>query len=337
MREFAAFVILDGLLLFGLFYAVTFLLALAQQHSTVQGLMQRLRNARLGTGSLYAAGWGAITPFCSCSTIPIFSAMVRARIRFGIAMTFLLSSPLVDEATVIVMATYFGLPFTALFILLTGVFSMGAGIALDLLGFGRFVKERVDEEVPGEVTGGDEWRATIPLRARAKFAEVLARNEVRAVAPYIVIGLLVGGAIHGFIPETWIAKLTERISPVLLIPIMAVLGAPLYFNTAAAVPVAFALTEKHLPVGAVMAFLVAGSATSAPEMILLVKMFRPRLMVAYVVAAVSIAIAIGYIFNAISWNVQPAPRARLDAPRPATVQMSNATPRIITMRVLTAS
>lgn len=299
MREFVTFVLLDGLLLFGLFYGVTFLLALAQQHAGVQGLMLRLQSARLGSGNVYAAVAGAVTPFCTCSTIPVLSGMLRANIRFGVSMTFLISSPLISEAGVIVMARYFGLTYTALFVLLAFVFSIAAGIALDLFGFSRDLRAREEEEVPGEVTGGVTGNAVVPWQVKFRFAAILARNELRSVAGYILVGLLIGGTIQGFIPEGWTSAVTGGVSPIALVPIMALLGVPLYFNMAAAVPVAFALAEKNFDVGAVMAFLVAGGGLSAPELVLLAKLFKPRLLLAYIVAMFSIAIVIGYIFSAI--------------------------------------
>jgi uncharacterized membrane protein YraQ (UPF0718 family) len=300
MEAFFTFVLLDGLLLFGLFYGVTFLLALAQQHPGVQGLMRRLQSARLGSGNVYAAVAGAVTPFCTCSTIPVLSGMLRAGIRFGVSMTFLISSPLISEAGIIVMARYFGLSNTALFVALSFVFSIVVGILLDVMGYSRYLRPREEEVVPGEVVGGAGATGTVPWGVKVRFASVLARNELRSVAGYILVGLLIGGTIQGFIPEGWTAVVTEHVSPIALVPIMALIGVPLYFNMAAAVPVAFALAEKNFDVGAVMAFLVAGGALSTPELILLAKLFRPRLLVAYIVAMLSIAIVIGYIFSALN-------------------------------------
>ena len=297
MREFLIFVLLDGTLLFGLFYGITFLVALAQQQSGVQNMTERLRTAPLGKGNLYAAGAGAVTPFCSCSTIPVLSGMLRARIRFGICLTFLMASPLVNEAVIIVMGKYFGVMHTATFIGLTLAIPVLAGIGLDVFGFGRFVIHGAAEEVPGRVVDSDVAAMQIPWRARVRFAEMLARTEVRGIFWYLLVGLAIGGVIHGFIPEAWILSLTTMVKPIYLIPLMALLGAPLYFNITAAVPIAFALTEKQLGIGPVVAFLVAGAGLSIPEMALLAKLFRPQLLAAYVVTMLLTAITIGYIFQ----------------------------------------
>jgi uncharacterized membrane protein YraQ (UPF0718 family) len=211
-------------------------------------------------------------------------------------MTFLMASPLVNEAVIIVMASFFGLWHTALFVLLALGFPILAGIGLDLLGAQSLLKEHLEEEVPGEVAQREGQKVEIPWKAKVRFAEVVARTEIKSVAGYILIGLLVGGAIHGFIPQDWIVSLNETVGTVALVPLMAVLGAPLYFNMPAAVPVAFALTEKGLSFGAVMAFLVAGGGMSIPEMALLVKLFKPRLLAIYIATMLATAISMGYIF-----------------------------------------
>jgi hypothetical protein len=297
IREFVWYVVKEGILLYGLFYGLTLVLAVAQQYTGVRQFMQRLRNAKLGMGNVYAAVVGAPMPFCACSTIPVLSGMLRMHIRFGICITFLMASPIVNEAVVIVMARYFGLLKTGLFIFLGILFPIIGGIALDWLGFGRFVKENIEEEIPGEVIGEDGHAATFSWGARLRFANIVALNEVRAIFFYLLLGLVIGGVIHGFIPEDWIVMMTRKVPPALLVPVMALVGAPLSFNLAAVIPVAFALTEKHLPFGPVLAFLVAGGALSIPEFFLLAKLFRPQLMIAYAVSVILVAIAMGYVFS----------------------------------------
>lgn len=301
LREFVKFVVLDGMLLIGLFYGITLLVALLQQNTGANSLTNRLREARLGSGNVYAALAGAVTPFCSCSTIPVFSGMLRARIRFGIAITFLLASPLVNEAVIIVMGKYFGLTYVLAFVGLAVLLPVVLGIVMDWMGLQKYLSDFQDISIPGEVAGGGSAEAiSIPFKARLAFANVLARSEVKAVLPYIMLGLLAGGFIHGFVPEAWVVSLTQRIPGPLLVPIMAVLGAPLYFNMAAAVPIAFALTEKGLSLGAVTAFLVAGAGMSIPEMLLLLKLFKPPFLVAYAIAMLLASISMGYMISFIA-------------------------------------
>jgi uncharacterized protein len=297
MGKFVSFVLVEGALLFGLFYGVSLVLALAQQYAGMRQFMERLRHAKLGMGNVYAAVMGAPVPFCACSTIPVLSGMLRMHVRFGICITFLMASPIVNEAVVIVMARYFGLSKTALFVFLGIVFPIMAGIALDLLGFGRFVRERIEDEIPGEVTEGDRPKTGIPWVARIRFANLVALTEVRGIFVYLLIGLVIGGVIHAFVSPARIVSVTQKVPSALLVPVMAVVGAPMSFNLAAVVPVAFALTEKKLPFGPILAFLVAGGALSIPEFFLLAKLFRPQLMVAYAVSVIMVAIAMGYVFS----------------------------------------
>lgn len=296
MRNFISFLAVEGPLLFGLFYAMTLVIAFAQQYAGAQQLMEKLRRMKLGVGNVYAAVIGAPVPFCACSTIPVLSGMLRLGITFGICITFLMASPLVNEGVVIVMGRYFGLSKTMLFIALGMFFPIVFGIVLHMLGFGQFVRERIDEEIPGEVVGRGGIRASIPLVARLRFANLAALNEVRSIAPYLAIGLIMGGVIHGFIPQGWILRVTQGVPAVALVPILTVVGAPLSFNLAAVIPVAFALTEKRLPFAPILSFLVAGGGLSIPEIFLLAKLFRPPLVVAYIVSVLLVAMAMGYVF-----------------------------------------
>lgn len=297
MKDAILFIIADGLLLVFLFYVVTMIVALLQQQASLSGLTERLRNASLFRGAVAATVAGAVTPFCSCSTIPVFSGMLRAQIRFGTAMTFLMASPLVSESVIIVMAKFYGLTYMVLFVVLASIFPILFGVVLDLAGFGKYLREQPDLNIPGMVTDSAVPAMKIPFKARLRAAEMLARTEVKAVLPYIVVGLLIGGAIHGFVPQEWIVKLNQTVPTWLLIPLMAVVGSPLYLNMAAAVPVAFALTEKGLDLGAVMAFLVAGAGMSIPEMSLLSKLFKKELLGAYVLAMLATATGMGYLFS----------------------------------------
>ena len=297
LRAFLSYVVIEGALLYSLFYAVTLVLAIGQQYAGVRQLMGRLRNTKLGIGNVYAAVVGAPVPFCACSTIPVLSGMLRMNIRFGICITFLMASPLVNEAVVIVMVRYFGLKRTALYVLMGIVFPIIAGIALDLLGMGRFVKSNIEEEIPGEVIHSDVLKTDIPWRARLRFANIVAITEVRSIFYYLLIGLFIGGLIHGFVPPDWVVDITNRVPPALLVPMMAIVGAPMSFNLAAVVPVAFALVEKHLAFGPILAFLVSGGALSIPEFFLLSKLFRPVLMIIYAASVILVAIAMGYFFT----------------------------------------
>lgn len=301
INEFIKFVIVDGAVLFTLFFVVSFIVALLQQNTSMAVLTQRLSTMRYGVGHVYAALGGAITPFCSCSTVPVLSGMVRAQIRFGVCFTFLLASPLVNEAVMVVMWQYFGASYLIWFLLLALSLPVVFGVLADGVRLEKYLRaqpvqyqEMEDRELISTQKG-----SKIPLSAKMKFSLAISKNETYAMLPYLGIGLLIGGAIYGFVPDEFITGLQANVDQSLLVVIMALLGIPFYFNILAVLPIAFALTEKGVGIGAVTAFLVSGAGTSLPELILLFKLFKTQLLLAHVGAVFLAAIAIGMFFTVL--------------------------------------
>lgn len=289
--------ILDGTILIALFYGVTFIIVLLQQHLATNKKMTKLATAPMGVGNVYAALAGAVTPFCSCSTVPVLSGMMQARIRFGFCFTFLMASPLVNEAVIIVMWRYFGWQYILSFVILALLLPIVFGIIVDSLRLDRFVRDLYKEkEIPGEIKTSTNTQFAIPLRAKLKFAALMSRNETISILPYLAVGLLIGGLIHGFVPDKWIMNLSNQFSVPTLILLMAVLGIPFYFNLMTVIPVAFALTEKGIGIGPITAFLVAGAGTSLPELILLFKLFRTELLVIHVFLMWLAAVFMGFFY-----------------------------------------
>ncbi len=297
MKEFIYFILVDGLLLVGLFYSVTFVVTLIREQISSQELNVKLLKLPLGIGNLYAAIFGAITPFCSCSTVPIFSGMIKSNIRFGISITFLIASPLVSEAVVIMMIGLFGLKYTIGFISLSITLPILIGIIFDKLNLDKFLRRDQIRNtlIPGYIETREVKK--IPLKAKLKFASLISRNELREIFPYLLIGLFIGGAIYSFVPREFVISIGRDISPPVMVLIMTLIGAPLYINMTSALPIAFALFEKGIGIGPITAFLIAGAGTSVPEMILLLKLFRVRLLISYVIAVILSAISIGLFFT----------------------------------------
>lgn len=297
MKDFIQFVVLDGLLLVSLFFGVTFLIAMLQQSASGSNIMGKLTSAPMGLGNVYAAVGGAITPFCSCSTVPVLSSMLRARVRFGFAFTFLMASPMVNEAALIVMLRYASPLYVLSFLTLTMAFPILFGMMADKMSMARYLLPiGGGEDVAGRVEGG-ALGGEIPLAAKMRFAAAIGRNEVKGALPYLAAGLVVGGLIHGFVPDTLIMNVADKFSPTSLVVVMALLGIPLYFNMVTVVPIAFALAEKGVGLGPMMAFLVAGAGTSIPEMILLLKLFKKQLVLFHIVTMFVSAVVIGLLFN----------------------------------------
>ena len=305
MERVLEFLLTQGVMLVALFYGVTFLVALAQQNATVGRVMDSMAaNPTLGMSNVYAAIGGAITPFCSCSTVPVLSSMLRTGIRFGVCLTFLMASPLVNEALIVVMWRYFGIEYMLMFIAAALTIPVVVGIVYDLLGLAVHIRPESLKSYAIAGGGGlDDLAAPgmqeVSFQTKARFAAGIAKNEIISVFPYLLIGLIIGGLIYGFVPEGWIQNLSNNYSELTLILIMAALGVPFYFNIVLVLPVAFALTEKGLGLGPITAFLVAGAGTSLPEMILLLKLFKVKLLIWYVGAMVVTAVIMGYMFSLV--------------------------------------
>lgn len=301
MREFIHFLLFEGTLLIGLFYLVTFLLVLVRERWSSSAMMASLTTLPLVQGSTYAAVLGGITPFCSCSTVPVFTGMLRSNIRFGIAFTFLMASPLVNEMMVVIMMKFAGLKHTLSFVALALFFPILYGVIFDKLNFARLLKEGASRggEIPGYVGTAAE-QEPVPFAARLRFAALASRLELREVLPHLGLGLLVGGAIYGFVPNDWIMSVRTSVSEPVLIVTMALIGVPLYLNITTALPIAFALVDKGVGIGPIMALLVAGAGTSLPEMILLLKLFRVRLLLAFMAAVTVAAVLMGFFFSYVA-------------------------------------
>lgn len=292
------FIVQEGTLLAFLFLAVAFAVALAQQ-----GLGQRLNDAlgrtSLQTGAVLAAAAGAVTPFCSCSTVPVLSGMLRARLRLGVCFTFLIASPVINEGVLLVLLREFSWATAVVFLVVAGGLSVVFGVLVDRMGMARFVRlaPAADTGDAVRISAGGAVSAT-PWAVRMRFAAHTAINELRGAAPYLAVGIAVGAVIYGYVPEAALVELQHRFPGWVLIVVMALAGVPFYVNATMVVPIALALLAKGISIGPVAAFLVSAAGTSVPEMILLAKLFKAPLVVSHLLAIVLSATGIGL---ALEW------------------------------------
>lgn len=297
-RVMVEFVVYEGALLALLFFWIAFAIALLQQ-SLGNRLNDALGRTSLEKGAVLAATAGAVTPFCSCSTVPVLSGMLRARVRFGACFTFLIASPVINEGVLLVLLREYSLAIAVVFLFVAGALSVGFGILVDKMGFARFVRLAaaggdIDDAV--RVSGSGD-SPSVPWGVRIRFALMAAWNELRTSAPYLAIGIVVGALIFGYVPQDAIAQLQHQFPGMLLIVVMAIVGLPFYVNATMVIPIAVALLSKGVSIGPVAAFLVSAAGTSIPEMILLTKLFRAPLVVSHVVAIVVSATVIGVVLE----------------------------------------
>ncbi len=258
----------------------------------------RVRHALAGRnvvkGAAAAAGFGIITPFCSCSAVPLFIGFVEAGVPLGVTFAFLIASPMVNEVALVLLWGLFG-PAIAIAYLVAGLtVAMVAGLLIGRLGLERYVEPYVYEVHTGAAI---EMRLTMEQRVRD--AWISTRQIVRRVAPWVVIGIALGALIHGFAPMDLVAQVGGRSNP-LAVPLVIMLGVPLYANAAGTIPIVEALLGKGLPIGTVLAFMMAVTALSIPELLILRRVMKRQLIATFVIVVASGIVVVGYLFNLFS-------------------------------------
>jgi uncharacterized membrane protein YraQ (UPF0718 family) len=278
------------LLLTGIIFLVTVL----RSFMSVERTRALLGGRREGVGNVAAAGLGVVTPFCSCSAVPAFIGFVAAGVPLGVTLSFLIASPLVNEVAIVMLWGLFGWQITLLYIGAGLVIASVAGYILGRLHLESWVEPFVFEtRLRGKIidpSKGLSWDDRIQM-GREEVGVIL-----RKIWPYLLVGIGLGAVIHGWVPADWFA--THATGP-FGVPIAVGLGVPLYSNAAGVLPLVEALHARGLPMGTVLAFMMAVVALSLPEMILLRRVLKPRLIATFVGVVATSIIAIGYLFNII--------------------------------------
>ena len=279
-----------ALLLTGVIYVVTVL----RSFMSVERTRALLGGRHEGVGNVAAAGLGVVTPFCSCSAVPVFIGFVSAGVPLGVTLSFLIASPMVNEVAIVLLFGLFGWKTTALYIGFGLAIATVAGTVLGKLHLERWVEPFVFEtKLRGKVIDpsvGLSWDDRLQM-AREEVVAIL-----RKVWPYLLVGIALGATIHGWAPQNWFA---EHATGWWGVPLAVVIGVPLYSNAAGVLPLVEALHDKGLPMGTVLAFMMSVVALSMPEMILLRRVLKPRLIATYVGVVASGILLTGLLFNTI--------------------------------------
>ena len=257
---------------------------------------ERVRTTLAGRGvlpgTMAAAGFGVITPFCSCSAVPLFIGFVEAGVPLGVTFGFLVASPMVNEVAIVLLWGLFG-PGIAIAYMAAGLtVAVVAGLVIGRLHLERYVEDYVWQiHASGTIA---EARPTLEERVRDAWRST--RDIVRRVLPYVIAGIAVGALIHGFVPTDLVVSVGGRENP-LAVPALVILGVPLYSNAAGTIPIIEALLGKGLPVGSALAFMMAITALSIPELVILRRVMKPRLIAAFVSIVAAGILLVGYSFN----------------------------------------
>lgn len=290
------FFVYDTVKILLLLVAMTSLMGIVNAVMPIEKVRRALASRRwFGLDHLIAAVFGAITPFCSCSSIPLFIGFLRGGIPLGVTFSFLITSPLVNEAAFAVFVGVFGWRTTLIYSASGIAVGTIVGAVLGRLRLERHVEPWVTEASGAVLQMGVDERPLL-----RKLPEIVrdARATTLKVLPYVLVGVAVGALMHGFVPAGYFERYLAKTNP-LAVPVAVLLGVPIYANAAGIIPVVEQLVEKGIALGTALAFMMAVVGLSIPEGLLLRRVLKPRLIAIYF-GSVSLAIiALGYIFNAV--------------------------------------
>ncbi|MDP4204816.1 MAG: permease [Bacteroidota bacterium] len=274
---------------------IIFFVGIIRSYFTPEKTRKALEGKSLFTGNVMAALLGIVTPFCSCSAIPLFLGFVEAGVPLGVTFSFLIAAPMINEVAVILLFGLFGWKVAAIYILTGLVIAIVSGWVIGWLKLEKYVEEWV-YQLKSENEEDREER--LSFGQRIDMGYVAVKEIVGKVWAYIVIGIAVGAAAHGYVPEKFMAQLMGQ-STWYSVPLSILIGVPLYSNAAGIIPIVSVLIEKGVPLGTALAFMMAVIGLSLPEMIILKKVLKLPLILAFVgIVALGIMI-VGFLFNFI--------------------------------------
>ena len=288
-----------------LFLAISYLVALINQKLSPEKI-QKLLGSKSGRGYITAAGLGAVTPFCSCSTIPMLIGMLKAGAGFGPTMTFLFTSPLLNPIVIALFIPILGLKVTLWYAGLALAASLVAGVLLQRFGFQRFLKQELLETPSSACNSGcdaPEEPAPCCGTSAVEVEPSLWRKAwheswslFRTMMPYMVIAMMIGGFVHGFVPDNFFVQVASADNAA-AVPAAALIGIPLYVRVTTLLPLVGSFVAKGVSMGAIIALVIGSGGASLPEMILLKRLFYWPLLLAFLVVIFSMAVVGGYAFN----------------------------------------
>jgi len=286
-----------------LLLVMIYVIGLARASLDLERVRSFLAQRHRGAGYLFGAGFGAVTPFCSCSSIPLFLGFTSAGIPIGVTMAFLLTSPVINEVAVILLWSLLGWKFTVSYVLVGMMVGILGGMLLDRMHAERwlqgFAARAYLQADPATAVEPLPERTTLSLSQRHQFAWHEAREILGRIWKWVLIGIGIGAVLHGFVPEGWFARQFGT-GQWWSVPAAVLAGLPLYSNATGVIPVLESLLNKGLPLGTTLAFCMSIVAASIPEFTLLKQVMRWRLLAVLFLILLSSFVLVGWIFNAIA-------------------------------------
>ena len=274
--------------------AIVFIMGVIQTFFAPERTRALLSGKREGVGNVLAASLGIVTPFCSCSAVPLFIGFLSAGVPLGVTFSFLISAPMVNEVALVLLFGMFGWKVAALYLGMGLLVAIIAGLIIGKLKMERYLEDWVQKILGGQTAQHDGEQMSWVERFSAGGEHV--KEIVGKIWPYILAGIALGAGIHGYVPEDFMASFMGK-DVWWAVPAAVVLGVPMYTNAAGIIPIVEALIGKGAALGTVLAFMMSVIALSAPEMIILRKALKPTLIATFAGVVATGILLVGYVFN----------------------------------------
>jgi uncharacterized membrane protein YraQ (UPF0718 family) len=293
------FFVFDTLKIFLLLFFITTIMGIVNSYFPVEKVRNFLSRKKMyGLDYLFASAFGVITPFCSCSSVPLFIGFVKGGIPLGITFTYLITAPLVNEVAIAIFIGAFGLNVTLLYVITGIILGILGGFTLGKLKLERYLTPWVQSVITNAVKEDELESEKRSLRQRMPGILKEAFGIVKGIAIYIVIGIAVGGAMHGFLPTGFFEHYINK-DQWYAVPLAVIMGVPMYSNAAGVIPVVQVLVAKGVTLGTAIAFMMGVIGLSLPEAMLLKKVMTWTLIAIYFGTIAFFMILSGYLFNMI--------------------------------------
>lgn len=294
------FFVYDTIKIFILLIIISLIMGIINSYFPIDKIRAFLtRRKWYGLDYFLASFFGTITPFCSCSSVPLFIGFVKGGIPLGVTFAFLISSPLVDAVSIAIFLGMFGLKVTLIYIVSGIILSMIAGYILGKLKLEYLLTEWVQKLIANRKSNQElDILKNTPFVERLPVIFQEAFSIVKGVAVYIVIGIAIGGAMHGYIPTGFFEQYIAEDNPI-AVPIATLMGVPMYSNAAGVLPIIQVLIQKGIPIGTALSFMMAVIALSIPEALLLKKVMSSKMLFIFYGVVTLCIIILGYLYNLV--------------------------------------
>ncbi|MBC8015073.1 MAG: permease [Sporomusaceae bacterium] len=285
------FFIYDSLKIFLMLAVIIFAVSIIRTYFSRERTKKLLSHKREFVGNILAALLGIVTPFCSCSAVPVFIGFIESGVPLGVTFSFLISSPMVNEVALILLWGMFGWEVAGMYLITGLTVAIFSGLVIGKLNLEHWVEEYVYEAKDNQ----DEI-AEMSVWGRVQYALQYTKDIMHKVWIYVVVAIAIGGAIHGYAPENFLVQWAGK-ENLFAVPLAVLVGIPLYSNAAGIIPIVYVLMEKGMSMGTVLAFMMSVTAISLPELIILRNVLKPQLLAVFVAIMAVTIIFTGYLFN----------------------------------------